>query len=94
MASTPAPKSATDDTPVTAEVVADTNVVKPDPDAFSTTVDDLQARAADFFATQGYTSVDVAGAYAGVDGSKSVTLTDAKARIKSWLKADVQTDQN
>lgn len=43
-------------------------------------------------AALGYSSADVAGAFAGVPPSKEVTIKDAKDRVKKWLAAEVAPD--
>lgn len=74
----------------TSEEVAGAKPDKPGEDDISFTVERLLDEANVIFHEDRHV---VAGAFAGVSPSTEVGLTDAKQRVKDWLKAPVVTHE-
>lgn len=76
---------------IPAEEVAKEKVVTPDEgEAPFFSVDQIIAEAGRL----GLDPAEVAGAFAGVAGSKEITVKEAKDRVRSWAKAPVATDDS
>lgn len=64
----------------------------PKPENEETPAFPLSRIKAEARAFTGYSAAEVAGAFAGVADTKEVTVSDAKARVREWLRAPVQTE--